>query len=89
MSEDTLFMIDYMSYAKRIGVVDKVWYNYFINNYSISNGTKKEKLIKNIEGFINEIIKRKKEEKTEIIKNAYQERINKANAYIEELKNSD
>ena len=89
MSEDTLFMIEYMACVTKIGVVDKVWYNYFINEYSISNGTKKEKLIKNIEGFINEIIKRKKEEKNEIIKNAYQARINKANDYIEELKKSN
>ena len=37
MSEDTLFMIDCTYQAKRIGVVDKVWYNYYINDYSISN----------------------------------------------------
>ena len=86
MSEDTLFMIDYMKCIKRIGIVDKIWYNYYINNYSISNGTKKDKLIKNIEKFILEIMKRKDEEKNIIIKNAYEERIKKANKYIEELK---
>ena len=86
MSEDTLFMIDYMKCVKRIGIVDKIWYNYYINNYSISNGTKKDKLIKNIEKFILEIMKRKVEEKNIIIKNAYEERIKKANKYIEELK---
>ena len=86
MSEDTLFMIDYMKCVKRIGIVDKIWYNYYINNYSISNGTKKDKLIKNIEKFILEIMKRKDEEKNIIIKNAYEERIKKANKYIEELK---
>lgn len=87
MSEDTLFMIDYMKYTKRIGIVDKIWYNYFINEYSISNGTKKEKLIKNIEKFILEIVKRKDEEKNIIIKKAYEERIKKAHKYIDELKN--
>lgn len=86
MSEDTLFMIDYMKCVKRIGIVDKIWYNYYINNYSISNGTKKDKLIKNIEKFILEIMKRKDEEKNIIIKNAYEERIKKANKYIEEQK---
>jgi len=86
MSEDTLFMIDYMKYVKRIGVVDKVWYNYYINDYSISNGTKKEKLINNIEAFIDEIVKRQSEEQNIEIKNAYEERINKAHNYINELK---
>lgn len=89
MSEDTLFMIDYMKYVNRIGVVDKVWYNYYINDYSISNGTKKEKLINNIESFIEEIVKRKDEEQNIEIKNAYEERIKKANKYINELKNSN
>ena len=89
MSEDTLFMIDYMNYVNKIGVVDKVWYNYYINEYSISNGTKKDKLIKNIEGFINEITKRRDEESNLKIKNAYEERIKKTNKYIAEIKNSN
>ena len=89
MSEDTLFMIDYMNYVNKIGVVDKVWYNYYINEYSISNGTKKDKLIKNIEGFINEITKRRDEESNLKIKNDYDERIKKANKYIAEIKNSN
>lgn len=87
MSEDTLFMIDYTINATRIGVVDKVWYNYYINEYSISNATKKDKLISNIEGFINEIVKRRDMETNIIIKNAYEERIKKANSYIEQIKN--
>ena len=57
MSEDTLFMIDYMDKVKRIGVTNSIWYNYYINDYSISNGTKKEKMINNIQGFIEEITK--------------------------------
>lgn len=89
MSEDTLFMIDYMKYVKRIGIIDKVWYNYYINEYSISNGTKKNKLINNIEGFINEIIKRQNNEYNPNIKKSYEERIKKAKKYINELKNSN
>ncbi len=87
MSEDTLFMIDYTLKAKRIGVVDKVWYNYYINDYSISNATKKEKMINNINGFINEIEIRKNAEQNEIIKKAYERRIEKAKNYINEIIN--
>ena len=89
MSEDTLFMIDYAYKAKRIGVVDKVWYNYLINDYSISNATKKDKMINNINGFISEIELRKNKEKNEILKDAYQARIDKANLFIEEVKNTN
>jgi len=87
MSEDTLFMIDYMYYATKIGIVDKIWYNYYINEYSISNGTKKNKLINNINGFIKEIINRYNEETNERIKNAYKARIEKSNKLIDKLKN--
>ena len=45
ISEDTLFMIDYMYNHPTIGIIDRVWYNYYINDYSISNATKKERLI--------------------------------------------
>ncbi len=89
MSEDTLFMIDYIYQAKRIGVVNKVWYNYYVNDYSISNGTKKERLIHNIEGFMDEIRKRQEQEPKEEIKIAYKARIKKANNYIQELKDSN
>ena len=89
MSEDTLFMIDYTYQAKRIGIIDKIWYNYFINDYSISNDTKKEKLINNINEFIIEIEKRKNKEKNIVLKNAYQLRIDKANNYINEIKNTN
>ena len=89
MSEDTLFMIDYTYKANRIGVVDKVWYNYFINDYSISNATKQEKMINNINGFIKEIELRKNNENNEILKDAYQARINKANKYINIIKNTN
>ncbi len=89
MSEDTLFMIDYTYKAKKIGVVDKVWYNYFINEYSISNATKQEKMINNINDFIKEIELRKNNESNEILKESYQKRINKANNYLNEIKNTN
>ena len=89
MSEDTLFMIDYTYRAKRIGIVDRIWYNYYINNYSISRGTKKEEMIENLKGFLNEIDFRKNNENNEILKNAYNERINKINNYICKIKNTN
>lgn len=89
MSEDTLFMIDYMKQAKRIGIIDRVWYNYYVNKYSISNGTKRDKLISNIEGFVNEITERCVKESNMRIKNAYKARIQKANYYITKLKKTN
>ena len=87
MSEDTLFMIDYTYQVKRIGIVDKIWYNYYKNDYSISLGTKKDKMINNINGFIKEIEKRKSKEKNLLIKDAYQKRIEKSNKTIEKINN--
>ena len=85
ISEDTLFMIDYSFNAKKIGIIDRLWYNYYINDYSISNGTNKDTLKKNITEFINEIEKRYKGEENTIIKEAYRERIDKANLYLKSL----
>ncbi len=87
MSEDTLFMIDYTYQVKRIGIVDKIWYSYYKNDYSISLGTKKDKMINNINGFIKEIEKRKSKEKNLLIKDAYQKRIEKSNKTIEKINN--
>ena len=86
MSEDTLFMIDYTYKINKIGIIDKVWYNYYINDYSISNGTKKDKLINDINDFIKEIEKRKNKEKNKLLIKAYEDRINKAINSINELK---
>ena len=86
MSEDTLFMIDYTKRANRIGIVDKIWYNYYKNSYSISNATKKEKLIKNINKFINEVTKRMNNEENSDLKKAYLKRIEKSNEYIFRIK---
>ena len=85
MSEDTLFMIDYTYQVKRIGVVDRVWYNYFINDYSVSNATQKEKMINYLKSFLNEIELRKNKENNEILKVAYQARINKTKNYLNKI----
>ena len=81
ISEDTLFMIDYSYQVNRIGIVNKVWYNYYKNNYSLSNNTKKEY----IESFIREIENRMNKENNNILKNAYQARITKAISFMEEI----
>ena len=81
ISEDTLFMIDYVTSDKRIGIIDKVWYNYYINSYSISNNTD----IDRIKDFIKEIEIRLENENNNIIKEAYKQRIIKANNYIKEI----
>ena len=86
MSEDTLFMIDYTKQVNKIGIIDKIWYNYYINDYSVSNNPNKEKMIANINGFINEINNRMINETNQRTKDAYQARINKANQFIEEIK---
>lgn len=87
MSEDTLFMIDICYQIKRIGVTNRIWYNYYKNDYSISNGTDKEKLIGYINDFILEIDKRLQNESNQRIRDAYQKRIDKATSYIIELQN--
>ena len=91
MSEDTLFMIDYTYQAKKIGITDKVWYNYYINDYSVSNGTinneqKRLKIINDINGFIKEVEERKSKEENKILVKAYQTRIDRATSYINDLK---
>ena len=86
ISEDTLFMIDYMYKVKKIGIVDKIWYNYYKNNYSITSNTNKRILISNIKKFIKQINYNLFNEQNKIIKDAYKGRIKKAKKYIEELK---
>ena len=93
MSEDTLFMIDYTYQAKRIGITDKVWYNYYINDYSVSNGTinnepKRLKIISAISGFIKEVEERKSKEENKVLVKAYQARIDRATNYMNDIKNN-
>ena len=82
-------MIDYTKKASKIGIIDRLWYNYYINDYSISNATKKERMISNIIDFISEIEKRMDNESKDNIKNAYQARIEKSNKYINKIKNTN
>ena len=86
MSEDTLFMIDYTLQTSRIGLIDKVWYNYYINDYSISKSTNKDKMINNITEFIKEIEKRRDKEQNPVLIDAYNARIEKANNQINKLR---
>lgn len=78
MSEDTLFMIDLMNKANTIGISSHVWYNYYINDYSISRRKVNDKVIKDHMSFIKEIYKRMIIEENKEIKNAYIFRIFKS-----------
>ncbi len=89
VSEDTLFMIDYTYQTDRIGIINKVWYNYYQNDYSVSNATNKEEMISNVNSFICEIEKRMNIESNENLKKAYLLRIEKANNYINQMKNTN
>lgn len=81
MSEDTLFMIDYTMKNPKIGVTDKVWYNYYKNTYSITSKSKSE-LKKYIKEFRKEIKIRLDKEKRPIVKLAYHKRIEKINKIL-------
>lgn len=90
MSEDTLFMIDLMSRVKKIGISSGVWYNYYINDYSISRRKVNDKVINDHMKFIKEIYKRMLVEEDEQIKNAYRFRIFKSLMNLVDLiKNDD
>ena len=78
MSEDTLFMIDFMNRVKRIGLSSSIWYNYYINDYSISRRKVSDKIIKDHMLFIGEVYKRMLIEDDLRIKNAYIFRIFKS-----------
>lgn len=82
ISEDTLFMIDYTMNNPKIGVTDKIWYNYYKNNYSITSKSKSE-LEKYIRDFKKEIKKRLNEETRPIVKLAYNKRLEKINRVLE------
>ncbi len=90
MSEDTLFMIDLMCRVKRIGISSGVWYNYYINDYSISRRKVNDKVINDHMKFIEEIYKRMLLEKEGHIKNAYRFRMFKSLMNLVDLiKNDD
>lgn len=75
MSEDTLYMIELMNLVKRVGLTSLVWYDYYLNNYSISNKKLDEKVIKRNLKFIEEIYLLMKNEIDSRIKNSYKIRI--------------
>ena len=90
MSEDTLFMIDLMNKANTIGISSHVWYNYYINDYSISRRKVNDKVIKDHMSFVKEIYKRMIIEENKEIKNAYIFRIFKSLINLVDLvKSSD
>ncbi len=84
ISEDTLFVIDLMKNLNRIGVVDKIWYKYYQNPYSIVHKEFGSQELKNLLVFMNEIYQRMLLEKRSRIKNAYKMRIFKTCVDIEE-----
>lgn len=82
ISEDTLFMIDYVMKKPKIGVTDKVWYNYYRNSYSISSKSKSE-LRRRVQLFKKEIKIRLEKETRPIVKLAYNKRLEKINKAFE------
>lgn len=90
MSEDTLFMIDFMDRVVRIGLSSSVWYNYYINDYSISRRKVSDKVINDHMMFIEEVYKRMLLEDDLRIKNAYIFRVFKSLINLVDLiKSSD
>lgn len=90
MSEDTLFMIDFMDRVGRIGLISSVWYNYYINDYSISRRKVSDKVINDHMMFIEEVYKRMLVEDDLRIKNAYIFRVFKSLINLVDLiKSSD
>lgn len=90
MSEDTLFMIDFMDRVGRIGLSSSVWYNYYINDYSISRRKVSDKFINDHMMFIEEVYKRMLVEDDLRIKNAYIFRVFKSLINLVDLiKSSD
>ena len=90
MSEDTLFMIDFMDRGGRIGLSSSVWYNYYINDYSISRRKVSDKVINDHMMFIEEVYKRMLLEDDLRIKNAYIFRVFKSLINLVDLiKSSD
>lgn len=90
MSEDTLFMIDFMDRVGRIGLSSSIWYNYYINDYSISRRKVSDKVINDHMMFIEEVYKRMLVEDDLRIKNAYIFRVFKSLINLVDLiKSSD
>ena len=90
ISEDTLFVIDIMKNLNRIGVVDRIWYKYYQNPYSIVHQTIGINELNNLYNFMNEIYLRMLKEESIRIKNAYKMRVFKTVSDLEDtIKNVD
>ncbi len=85
ISEDTLFVIDLMPNLNRIGIVDKIWYKYYSNPYSIVHQEIGPKELNNQLAFFNEIYLRMLKETNPRIKNAYKMRIFKTSCDLKEI----
>lgn len=81
-SEDTLFMIELIDKIDKIGLCNKIWYNYYINDYSLSHNNTN---VKKHWDFINEIYNKTIKEDNPIKKNVYKIRILKASKYLYSL----
>lgn len=91
ISEDTLFMIDMMKNIDKVGIVSKVWYNYYQNNYSVLHDSNYKKILEKNLTFIEAIYERMLNTNDDIIKNAFKMRILKTfiNIYDILIKNND
>jgi glycosyltransferase involved in cell wall biosynthesis len=90
ISEDTLFVIDIMKNLNRIGVVDRIWYKYYQNPYSVVHQTIGINELNNLYNFMNEIYLRMLKEDNKRIKNAYKMRVFKTVSDLEDtIKNVD
>ena len=85
ISEDTLFIIDLMSNLNRIGIVDKIWYKYYQNDYSIVHKKIGKEELNNLLDFMNEIYIRMIIENDKRVKNAYRMRIFKTCCDLEDI----
>jgi glycosyltransferase involved in cell wall biosynthesis len=81
-SEDTLFMIELIDKIDKIGLCNKIWYDYYINDYSLSHNNTN---VKKHWDFINEIYNKAIKEDNPIKKNVYKIRILKASKYLYSL----
>lgn len=61
MHEDTLFAINAACICKRIGVVEGIWYEYYMNDYSATHKKGNERAIANEFAFARELCKCRKD----------------------------
>ncbi len=79
LSEDTLYMINICDIISKVGICSKIWYNYYINKYSLSH---KSLNLKKYLPFIEEIYKLILIENNPVKNNALKMRLFKVLNYI-------